>query len=258
MVADRRVGHRAGRRPVEPAVGDAECDGHEQQRGGERPPGPRPEAAPRRHIMGRVPQRRPQRGDELGPRGEIRGRRERPAQAVADGAPTREFVAARRAPLQVPQQLVVRLREQLFGERRIGQFSDVTAFHGMLEGGSGARPTPSSSRARRAEARGRGRAGTSRCRAECTALRRFPCTSAPPLAEERHFLVDRGKARQRGEDLFVGQLLRHGRDEGDGLAKRSSGSSTSGERCRERRRLLRTCCRMVLSQARQFVPGRNR
>jgi len=51
---------------------------------------------------------------------------------LAQGTPRREIGAARSTRLQVAQNLVVRFCEEFLGEKRIGHFTNITAFHTRL------------------------------------------------------------------------------------------------------------------------------
>ncbi|HEY2908122.1 MAG TPA: hypothetical protein VGJ29_19605 [Vicinamibacterales bacterium] len=51
------------------------------------------------------------------------------AHAVAQRAARRDIRAAHRTGLEVAQNLVVRLGEEFLSEKRIGQFTNVAAFH---------------------------------------------------------------------------------------------------------------------------------
>src|SRR2546426_364838 len=55
---------------------------------------------------------------------------EGPANALAQSAPRGEIGAAHWTRLYVPQDLVIRLCEELLGEKRIDQFANITALHG--------------------------------------------------------------------------------------------------------------------------------
>ena len=63
---------------------------------------------------------------------EVGGVVERPSQALAQCSPRGEIGAARRTRLQVTQNLVIRFRQELLGEKRIGHFTNISALHSWL------------------------------------------------------------------------------------------------------------------------------
>jgi hypothetical protein len=70
--------------------------------------------------------------DEFRPRVEAGCVLDGASDALAQGTSRREIGAARSTRLQVTQNLVVRFCEEFLGEKRIGHFTKITAFHTRL------------------------------------------------------------------------------------------------------------------------------
>ena len=69
------------------------------------------------------------------------------------------------------------------------------------------------------------------------------------VAEQNDFLVLTRDPFERGQQVLVGEAVWDWRDE-----RRRAGEPI-GDLILARRRLLRRCCRIEISQARHFVPG---
>ncbi|HYR89470.1 MAG TPA: hypothetical protein VE422_35680 [Terriglobia bacterium] len=75
---------------------------------------------------------RPELRDEFGARVKVGCVFDGASDALAHGTTRREIGAARSTRLQVTQNLVVRFCEEFLGEKRIGYFTKITAFHTRL------------------------------------------------------------------------------------------------------------------------------